>query len=96
MLNGKQAQAYAHWNTQLSNAQADGGPNPPPTAGTYCLFQSPQNGGDYYGDADWIHVYNSYYYTFWQRTVGNVPGKWIMDYYNGSGYVQDVCNARQF
>lgn len=93
LLNGKQIGAYNHWNTQITNAQADGGPNPPSTYGTYCAFQYPPNGGDYYGDADWIHAYNSYYYTLWVRPSGGNPGHWNMDGYNGSGYVQKVCNA---
>jgi hypothetical protein len=93
LLNGKQSAAYSHWTTQINFAQMDGGPNPPALYGTYCAFQQPQNGGDYYGDADWIHYYNSNYYTQWVRPSPPNPGYWNMDGYNHSGYVQRVCNA---
>lgn len=93
LLSTTQAGAYSHWNTQIGNSQTDGGPNPPAFYGTHCAFQYPQNGGDYYGDADWIHSYNSYYYTLWVRPSGGNPGYWNMDGYNNSGYVQSVCNS---
>ena len=93
LINGKQSAAYNHWTTQINFAQMDGGPNPPSLYGTYCAFQYPQNGGDYYGDADWIHYYNSNYYTQWVRPSPPNPGYWNMDGYNHSSYVQHVCNA---
>jgi hypothetical protein len=93
ILNGKQSGAYSHWNAQINTAQLDGGPNPPALFGAYCAFQYPQNGGDFYGDADWIHAYNGFYYTLWVRPSGGSPGFWNMDGYNHSGYVQKVCNA---
>src|SRR6266567_228058 len=95
LLNGKQPGAYNHWQAQLSNWVNDGSsPAVPSTYGTYCAFQYPQNGGDYYGDADWIHAYNGNYFTLWVRPVPGVsPGYWSMDGYNNSGYVQKVCNA---
>ncbi len=93
LLNGKQSGAYSHWTTQINQAQADGGPNPPPLYGTYCAFQYPQNSGDYYGDADWIHAYNGFYYTQWVHASPPSLGYWNMDGYNHSGYVEKVCNA---
>lgn len=93
LLNRNQSGAYNHWTAQISSAQADGGPNPPSLSGTYCAFRNPQNGGDYYGDADWIHAYNAYYYTQWVRPAPPNLGYWNMDGYNHSGYVQNVCNA---
>lgn len=94
VLATKQAGAYNHWQAQLSNWIADGSsPAVPATYGSYCAFQYPQGGGDYYGDADWIHAYNGYYYTLWVRPTPGNPGFWSMDGYNHSGYVQNVCNS---
>jgi hypothetical protein len=89
----KKTGAYNHWNQQLTNYIADGAsPSVPSTYGTYCAFQYPQGGGDYYGDADWMHAYNGFYFTEWIRPSGGNPGSWNMDGYNHSGYVQNVCN----
>jgi hypothetical protein len=93
LLNGKQAAAYASWNSEFSQMQTTTGGNPvypPPTFYTYCAFQYPQPGGDSYADGDWIHYYNGNYFIFFHPADTFGPNRWDID---TNGYVQRVCNS---
>jgi|SRR5579883_818447 len=97
LLNTLQSPAYAFWNRQVTQWQADPAApaNPVPEwSRTYCDFKYPPTNADNYQDAEWIKAFNGapVYFIFWiNSTSGSNPpdGHWVIN--DSAGYVNAVC-----
>jgi hypothetical protein len=105
LLVRKQSLAYSNWNNELSDMIANNGGHPiwPTYLKGACNFSAtapsgaPASGTHSFGDADWMHSYNSNYFIFWNPpTQPNGTGAWDMDLVNTKGnpaYVPSVCSS---
>lgn len=62
----------------------------------YCSFSSSDSNGspNGFGDANWIHAYNGYYFVNWVDGTPQIPGEWEYDDQGPStGYVYNVCTS---
>jgi hypothetical protein len=92
--------AYNWWESQVSQWQSDPAiaKNPVPETNypPYCDFRYPQNGGNYYGDAEWIKKYNGGFFIWWHNsTPGTANGYWVRGDTTGKQplYVSNVCSS---
>lgn len=63
----------------------------------YCSFSSANSNGspNGFGDGNWIHAYNGYYFVDWVDGTGGATGHWEYDVQGpNNGYVYNVCTSR--
>lgn len=69
----------------------------PTNATWYCSFSSSKANGspNGFGDGNWIHAYNGFYFVDWVDGTAQNPGHWEYDVHgNNNGYVYHVCTSQ--